>query len=91
MNEKIPGKGLAIASLVLGIIALVCCFVGEGAIVSVVLGIVGIVLASKSKKEGFTSGVRTAGFVCSLIGLVIGGVMFVLAFALLGSIMVAFA
>ena len=71
-NEKIPGKGLAIASLVLGIIAVALWFFGYSAIISVVLGIIGIILASSAKKKGFDGGVRTAGLVLSIIGLVGG-------------------
>ena len=73
--EVIPGKSQATASLVLGIIAVVLWWFGFSAIASVILGIVGLVMASKSKKAGFTGGTRTAGFVLSLIGL-IGGVVF---------------
>ena len=76
-NNELPGQGAAVASLVLGIIAVVCWFFGWSALVSVVLGIIGLVLAGSSKKAGFTGGVRTAGFVLSLIGLIGGGIVFV--------------
>ena len=59
-NNKIPGKGAAIASMVLGIIAVVLWFFGYSAIVSVVLGIIGLVLAGNAKKVGFEGGIRTA-------------------------------
>lgn len=49
----VPGKGAATGSLVCGIIAVVCWFFGVSAIASVILGIVGLVLASNSKKAGF--------------------------------------
>lgn len=52
-NQNIPGKGAATASLVLGIIAIVCWFFGWSAIVSVVLGVVGLILAGNAKKAGF--------------------------------------
>lgn len=73
---KVPGKGKATASLVLGIIGVVLWFTGYGAIISLVLGIIGIVFASQSKKEGFTGGLRTAGFVLSLISLIVGALVF---------------
>lgn len=76
-NEKTPGKGLAIASLVLGIIAVALWFFGYSSIVSVVLGIIGIILASSAKKKGFDGGVRVAGLVLSIIGLIGGAVAFV--------------
>ena len=62
-----PGKGKGTASLVLGILSIVDPFI----IFGIPLGIIGIVLACMSKKEGHTSGVRTAGFVCSIVGLVL--------------------
>ena len=65
-NTVVPGKGAATASLVLGILSVV--------FVSFVMGIIGLVLAASSKKAGFTGGTRTAGFVLSLIGLIIGGI-----------------
>ena len=62
-----PGKGKGTASLVLGILSILDPFI----IFGIPLGIIGIVLAVMSKKEGHLSGVRTAGFVCSIIGLVL--------------------
>lgn len=76
-NGNIPGKGAATASMVLGIIGVVCWFFGVSSIVSVVVGIIGLILASNSKKAGFVSGVRTAGFVLSLISLIGGSIIFV--------------
>ena len=67
-------RKLAIASTVLGIISIVFWFFGLGALVSVVLGIIGLVLANKSKHEGWRGGIRTAGFVTSLVGLIGGGI-----------------
>lgn len=76
-NEIIPGKGKATGSLVCGIISVVCIFFGWGALLSLILGIVGLVLASGAKKDGFVGSMRTAGFVLSLIGLIFGGIVFV--------------
>ena len=42
-----------------------------GAIIGIVLGIVGLVLASMAKKAGNREGIRTAGFVLSLIALIL--------------------
>lgn len=64
-NQNVPGKGAAVASLVLGIIAVVLWFFGYTSIVSVILGIVGLVCAGNAKKAGFMGGLRTAGFVLS--------------------------
>ncbi len=85
-NGNVPGKGAATASMVLGIIAVVFWFFGWGAIVSVVCGIVGLILASNSKKAGFDGGTRTAGLVLSIIGLVGGALVFVACVACAGAI-----
>lgn len=79
-----PGSGPAAASLVLGIIAVVCWFFGYSSIISVILGIVGLALASSAKKAGNTSGVREAGFVLSLLGLIFGAIFFVACVACAG-------
>lgn len=83
-NNVIPGKGAATASLVLGIIGVVCWFFGYSALVSVIVGIIGLVLAGKSKQAGFTGGIRTAGFVLSLISTIGGALVFVACVACAG-------
>lgn len=85
-NQNVPGKGAAVASLVLGIIAVVLWFFCYTSIVSVILGIVGLVCAGNAKKAGFMGGLRTAGFVLSLIGLIGGGIAFVACVACAGAI-----
>lgn len=85
-NQNVPGKGAAVASLVLGIIAVVLWFFGYTSIVSVILGIVGLICAGNAKKAGFMGGLRTAGFVLSLIGLIGGGIAFVACVACAGAI-----
>ncbi|MCL2396557.1 MAG: DUF4190 domain-containing protein [Defluviitaleaceae bacterium] len=65
-----PGQGKAIASMVCGICGIVFSylpFFGLGA------AIAGLILASMAHKEGNRSGIRTAGLVCSIIGVVFGG------------------
>jgi len=81
MTEQ-PGKGKAIASLVLGIVSLVFAWLP---FFGLILGIVGLVLAAGAGREGFTGGLKTAGFVCSLIGTIIGAlylVIFIIGIAL---------
>lgn len=85
-DNKIPGKGAAITSMVLGIISVVLWFFGYSALVSVVLGIVGLILAGNAKKAGFVGGMQTAGFVLSLIGLIGGAIFFVACVACVGAI-----
>ena len=76
-SKQEPGSTLATASLVLGIIGVICWFFGYSSIISLILGIIGLVLASRARQEGNTSGVRTAGFVCSLIAVIGGAIVFV--------------
>lgn len=85
-NNNIPGKGAATASLVLGIISVVLWFFGYSALISVILGIVGLILAGNAKKAGFNGGIRTAGFVLSLIGLIGGAIFFVACVACVGAL-----
>lgn len=75
-----PNNGMAIGSLICGIVGLVsCCCCGIGAIV----GIVGVVLAilSKKKNGGKLSGLAIAGLVCSILSILsgVGYVIYVLA------------
>lgn len=79
-----PGHGQAVASLVLGIIGVVCWFFGGTAILSVILGLIGIICASSAKKAGNSSGIRTAGFVLSIISLIVGALVFVACVACVG-------
>ena len=65
------GKGLAVASLVMGILALVNMF---WMIPGILFGILGIIFAAVAKKQGNTSGMGTAGLVMSIIGLVLSGI-----------------
>ena len=83
--EEAPGKGMAIASLVMGIISVVFWFFGVTSIVSLVLGIVGIILANKAKKKGNRSGMCTAGMVLSLIGTIVGALILIATISCLGS------
>jgi hypothetical protein len=75
-----PADGLAIASMICGIVGLlgVCCFVG------VLPGIAGLICGLMSKTP---SGPRTAGIVCSCITLalfVVRLVLFFMGVALMG-------
>lgn len=83
-NGNEPGKGAAIASMVLGIISIVTWFFGMGALLGLVTGVVGLVCASSAKKAGFVGGMRTAGFVCSLIGVIGSALVFVACVACVG-------
>lgn len=75
--QKTNGK--AIASMVLGILAVVSIFTGKLAFIGLICGIVGIILAVNAKKEIAVTGeegkgMATAGLVCSIIGTAIAGI-----------------
>ena len=85
-KQQHPRQRRCYRSLVLGIISVVLWFFGYSALVSVILGIVGLILAGNAKKAGFNGGIRTAGFVLSLIGLIGGAIFFVACVACVGAI-----
>lgn len=62
---------MAIASLVLGICALVFPFIGLGWL-STLLGIVGVILGVLGKKNTEKQGMATAGMVMSIIAVALG-------------------
>ncbi len=82
MNQN-HSEGKAIASLVLGIIACVCVFFGQGALLGIVLGVVGLILGINSRKE-FPSGMATAGIVLSSIAIAICALGFLACVACVG-------
>ncbi len=73
MEEK-KSNGFGIASLVLGIISIVFVFFNQ--LLGVIVGIVGIVLAVMAKKKNPT-GMAKAGLVCSIVGTVLCGLVFI--------------
>ena len=82
-TDSKASSGAATASLVLGILSLLCAFFGYGAILGLVFGIIGTSLGAKARKIAQT-GLATAGFVCSLIGLILSAVGLVCAIACVG-------
>ncbi len=80
-QPKIPGKGLAITGMVLGIISL-CTFWCYGFI----LGILGIIFGGVAKGKGYKGGMGTAGIVCGAISVGFWIVMLLIA----GSAVAAF-
>ena len=71
---------MAVAGLVLGIIALVTWWIPIVNVVALILAIVGLVCSVKGKQqllmEGRPAGIATAGFVLSLIGLILAAIGF---------------
>ena len=83
-NPPEPGKSDAVASMVLGIIGVVCFIFGYTAIISLILGVIGMIFASNSKKKGYVGGIRTAGYVLSIISIIGGCLIFVACVACVG-------
>lgn len=80
---------MAIASLVLGIVSLVLCVFGFGFPLGTILSIVGIILGILAKKQltqnGQPVGMATAGFVLSIIALVLSLIFFIACAACVGT------
>lgn len=47
------------------------------ALISLILGIAGLVVSSRSKSMGYNDSLRTAGFVLSVLSVVLGGITLV--------------
>ena len=84
-TDSHASSGAATASLVLGILSLICAFFGYGAILGLIFGIIGTSLGAKARKTAQT-GLATGGFVCSLIGLIFSAVGLVCAIACVGAL-----
>lgn len=77
--QSVPGKGLGITSMVLGIVGLVLfCFW----YISIPCAIVGIILGciskSHAKEAGMKNGMATAGIICSAIAIALAIVLVIL-------------
>jgi heme/copper-type cytochrome/quinol oxidase subunit 1 len=72
---------MGIAALVLGIVSIVFCFTGGLAFIAPILGVVGIVLGVIARKNAKTTkeptGAATAGLVMSIIGVVLGAIIWI--------------
>ena len=66
---KVPGKGLAIASLVCGIVSFFC--------FGVILGLLAVIFGGVAKSKGYKGGMATAGIVLGVIGLALYVVMLI--------------
>ena len=63
----VPGKGFAIAALVMGILSFF--------IVPLLFGGLGIVFGALAKNKGYRGGMATAGIVCGIIGIALWIIM----------------
>ena len=69
-QPAVPGKGLGIASMVVGIVSLVCICFGWICIICAIVGVaLGGVALNKAKQAGVKNGMAVAGLVCSCIAL----------------------
>lgn len=69
---------MGVASLVLGIISLVCgVFLAGFQWVGAIVGLIGIVLGAQGRKNPEKQGMATAGLVCSIIGFVLCIILYV--------------
>ena len=76
-EERGTNDSLAITSLIFGIIGVLCSCLFICSIVGLVLSLV-----SKDKVSPNTEGIRTAGFVLSIVGLSLGVLMIILRFGM---------
>lgn len=72
-----PAKPLAIVGMVCGIVSLVFCWFGTGAIAGLLAGIAGIICSVLAKKKGNESGMVKAGLIMGIIGTVLSGIFFI--------------
>ncbi len=71
-KQAVPGKGLGIASMVLGIVSLVMFCSGWLAVICAIVGVIlGGVGYKKAKDAGMKNGMAVAGMTCSIIALAI--------------------
>lgn len=71
----LPGKHEATVAMVLGIVSCALLVFGYTALGSVVTGIIGLIYSARAKSLGFNGTPRTVGYVCSLIGLILGALV----------------
>lgn len=84
VNNGNESNGMAVASLILGIISVLINFIGYSW-VGLILGIIGIILGVNAKKKN-PSSMASAGLVLSIIGTVLCSVVFIACVACFGII-----
>lgn len=83
-NQPEGGKGMAVASMILGIVSIVmlCC----SQYISLPCAIIGLILGIVHKKKNGKNGMATAGVVCSIISLVLSILLIIASAVLLGAV-----
>ncbi len=79
---------MGVASLVLGIIAIIIGLFSAGALgwFGAILAIIGIILGAVGRKNPEKSGLATAGLVCSIIGLILCLIVYIACVACLAAL-----
>lgn len=79
---------MGVASLVLGIIAIIIGLFSAGALgwFGAILAIIGIILGAVGRKNPEKSGLATAGLVCSIIGLILCLIVYIACVACLSAL-----
>ena len=79
---------MGVASLVLGIIAIIIGLFSAGALgwFGATLAIIGIILGAVGRKNPEKSGLATAGLVCSIIGLILCLIVYIACVACLAAL-----
>ncbi|MGN0389751.1 MAG: hypothetical protein ACI4L2_02970 [Wujia sp.] len=79
---------MGVASLVLGIISIVIGVFSSGLFgwLGAILAIIGVILGALGKKNPEKKGIATAGFVCSIIGLVLCLLLYIACAACIGGL-----
>ncbi len=79
---------MGIASLVLGIIALLIGIFSSGLLgwLGAIVAVIGIVLGALGRKNPEGKGIATAGLVCSIIGLILSLILYIACAACVGAL-----
>ena len=77
---------MSVASLILGIVAIVAGIFGLGIPVGAICGLVGIILGAMARRDPEKAGLGTAGMVCSIIGFILSVLFFIACTACVGGL-----
>ncbi len=82
-----PGRGRAIAALILGILSIVFCW---GTYIGIILGILGIIFGALAKKTLPDDKLGKVGFILGIIGLILSIIITIIYFVLGAALMSAY-
>lgn len=78
---------MGVASLILGIVAIVIGLVLPGLQwIGAIVGLIGIILGALGRKNPATKGIATGGLVCSIIGFVLCIILYIACAAVVGTV-----